>query len=185
MDLFPFSDNSFDHFEYIINDSKEIIINNMRLNEILYECDDILRDETYYLDCLNFLFKKNIHYENEMNFDSIRLIRNIYQMYSELLMDDVSSVMDEINLFRTNLDKFFDLVRIERKKITIDTIIEMGCFLGDSCPYDDCDNFIFGERECCDVCKRGIRIDTDCDELSLSDLSSNYYLEGKLYYEKI
>ena len=67
----------------------------------------------------------------------------------------------------------------------IDIILDMVCFLGDLCPYDDCDNFISGERERCDVCNREIRIDTDCDELSLSDLSSNYYLEGKLYYEKI
>jgi len=184
--MFPFSVDSFEQFESIINDSKEIIINNMRLNEILYECEDILRDETYYLDCLEFLFKNNIHYNiDEMDFNSVRLIHNIYQMFPELSLDDISSVINQLNFTRIELDKFFDLVRIERKNILIDTIIDMGCFLGDACPYDDCDNFIFGERECCDLCKRGIRIDTDCDELSLSDLSSNYYLEGKLYYEKI
>lgn len=137
------------------------------------------------MDSLYFLFKKNIHYQNEINFDSIRLIRNIYSLYPELSLDDISSVIHEIYLFRTNLDNFFDIVRIERKKIMIDIILDMVCFLGDLCPYDDCDNFISGERERCDVCNREIRIDTDCDELSLSDLSSNYYLEGKLYYEKI
>lgn len=182
MDMFPFSDDN-------VNEPTIPTFAPVQLNQILYDCDIILECETYYLDCLYFLFKKNIHYNiDEMDFNSIRLIRNIYQMFPELSLDDISSVMDvmdKIYLFRTNLYKFFDLIRIERKKNVIDTIIDMGCFLGDSCPYDDCDNFIFGFRECCDLCKRGLRIDTTCDELSLSDLSSNYYLEGKLYYEKI
>lgn len=178
MDLFPFSDDN-------VDEPTTPTFAPVQLNQILNDCDIILGCETDYLDCLYFLLKNNIHYEDEMNFDSIRLIRNIYQMFPELSLDDISSVMNEIDLFRTNLDKFFDLVRIERKKNTIDTIIAMGCFLGDICPYEDCHNFIFGCRESCDVCKREIRIHTDCDELSLSDLSSNYYLEGMLYYEKI
>ena len=178
MDLFPFSDDNVD--EPTIPTYAPV-----QLNQILYDCDLILGTDTYYLDCLYFLFKKNIDYENEVNFDSIRLIRNIYSLYPELSLDDISSVIHEIYLFRTNLDNFFDIVRIERKKIMIDIILDMVRFLGDLCPYDGCDNFIIGERERCDVCNREIRIDTDCDEFRPIDLSCSYYLEGMLYYERV
>ena len=179
----PFSIDPFDVSD--ISDTLDTLQNFFHTNPIVYESERLLSDESYYLDCLNFLFKNNIDYEYEINFDSIRLIHNIYSLYPELLNDNVLTVENELYLFRIKLNKFFDFVRDEKKNIQIDTIIEMGCFLGGMCPYDDCDNFIFGERECCNLCKREIRIETIFSGGEEIDYSCNYYLEGMLYYNKI
>lgn len=165
-------------------------INTISHDRILNLTKEILSSEDYYLSCIEYCFRYNLNYD-DFNFNQIRLLNSLYSSnIIDLIYSHDSTIKNEEELknFLDELNKFFEFVLNHYTEIQIEYIFDLDIFLGDTCPYDDCDNFIFGYHKKCDSCDRNIRI--QCKLISSindniyydSDYDSDYYLENILYY---
>lgn len=170
----------------IENENENDYVNTICHDRILNLTKKILSNENYYLKCVQYCYEHKLDYD-DFDFSQIHLINSVYLSN---ILDSIytydSTIKNEEYLinFLDKLTKFFKFVLNYYTKPEIEYTLGDN-FLGNICPYEDCDNFIFGYREKCDICNRNVAI--RCSSITkindTIDYESYYDLEDSLYYE--
>ncbi len=174
MNIFDIQINEYDYMNTICHD------------RILILTKEILSNEDYYLRCIQYCYRYKLDYD-DFDFNQIRLLNSLY---SSDIVDSIytydSTIKNEEYLrnFLDELNKFFKFVLNHYTETQIEYILDLGIFVGDTCPYDECGNFIFGYHKKCDSCDRNVilRCNLICSVNDNIYYKSDYDLEDVLYY---